>query len=446
MTGAFHHADPGTPEQHWRDAPEWATLPALELDSRTTACVLVVAAHPDDETLGAAGLLATAAAAGIDAHVLLLTCGEASHPDSPTQTPDELATLRVEETIAAVSLVHPGARVTSLGIPDGDVAGHEDEVVTAVVDAVGETGSRTLVCAPWRHDGHTDHDAAGRAAAVAAHRTDARLLEYPIWLWHRAAPAEAPWPLLRRLDLDPGVRDLKARAVEVHRSQVAPLSDQPGDETLLHAGVLEHLLRPHETFVASPPVTEVTFDRVHEDAADPWSVDSWYERRKRALTLASLPRERFGRALEVGCSIGALTAALSSRCDEVLALDESGVAVAAARRRLADQPGVTVDQAHLPLEWPEGRFDLVVVSEVGYFLSPARLALLIERAEGCLTDGGTVVLCHWRHDVVGWPLDGPRVHELWRSSTRLALAVEHRETDVLLDVLTDAVDHRADPT
>ncbi len=89
-----------------------------------------------------------------------------------------------------------------------------------------------------------------------------------------------------------------------------------------------------------------------------------------------------------------------------------------------------------------GRFDLVVVSEVGYFLSPARLRELLHRAEASLTDEGVVVLCHWRHPIVGWPLDGPRVHEIWRHTTRLPVVAEHREADFLLDVLGDASDHR----
>ncbi|MEO7447669.1 MAG: bifunctional PIG-L family deacetylase/class I SAM-dependent methyltransferase [Humibacillus sp.] len=444
---AFHHADAGTPEQPWRSAPEWADTGALRLDPAETTRLVVVAAHPDDETLGAGGLLAMAGRMGIDTEVLLLTRGEASHPGSPTHTTGDLAVLRLTETTAAVALLHPGASVTSLGLPDGRVSEHENAVVAAVVGSVGEAGAHTLVCAPWRVDGHSDHDAAGRAAAVAVRRTDARLIEYPIWLWHRAVPSEAPWALLRRLELTREAQTLKTRAVALHRSQVEPLSDLPGDETLLHAEMLAHLLRPWESFVDQPSEEDDVFDRVHTETDDPWAVDdSWYEARKRAVTLASLPRSRFRRALEVGCSIGALTAALADRCDEIIALDGSDVAVTAARLRLHDRAGVTVGQAHLPQEWPPGRFDLVVVSEVGYFLSPARLRELRARAEASLTADGVVVLCHWRHEIVGWPLDGPRVHELWRRGSSLSVAAEHREADFLLDVLTESTAHRAGPT
>ena len=442
----FHHADTGTAEQEWVVRREWASVPGLSLGSDGTTRIVLVSAHPDDETLGAGGLLATAAAADMRVDVVLLSAGEASHPHSPTHTREDLARLRVEETRAALGLLAPSARLLVVGLPDGHLESHEDAIVEAVVRVVGEEGSGTLLAAPWRHDGHSDHEAAGRAAAVAAHRTDARLLEYPIWLWHWAAPDEAPWAAFRTLPLVGAVRARKSHALSVHRSQVAPLSSDPGDEALLHAGMLEHFVRDRETFIEEPSVTDEVFDRVHADAPDPWGVDrTWYEERKRELTLASLPRRRFRHALEVGCSIGALTARLAERCDEVLAVDESAVAVAAASQRLEAASNVRVDRARLPEAWPDGRFDLVVVSEVGYFLSPARLRRLIVSAEESLADDGVIVLCHWRHPVVGWPLDGPRVHELWRGATRLGVVAEHTEADFLLEVLGDTTDHRQGP-
>jgi LmbE family N-acetylglucosaminyl deacetylase len=443
----FHHADAGTPEREWIGRPEWAEVPLLSLSGTASGAsatrLVLVAAHPHDETLGAGGLLATAGAAGLRIDVLMLSAGEGSHPGSRTHGPADLAALRLDETRASLDLLAPGARIVTVGLPDGQLDSHEDEIVEAIVRTVGEDGPTTLVAATWRHDGHADHEAVGRAAAVATLRTDARLIEYPIWMWHWAAPDAAPWSLLRTLPLDASLRARKSHAISMHRSQVAPLSDHPGDEALLLPGVLEHFLRDRETFIEEPSSPDEVFDRVHEDTADPWHVDdSWYEERKRDLTLAALPRRRFRRALEVGCSIGALTARLADRCDEVLALDGSRVAVAAASRRLATTPNARVRQGRLPEAWPDGRFDLVVVSEVGYFLSPARLRELLHRAEASLTDEGVVVLCHWRHPIVGWPLDGPRVHEIWRHTTRLPVVAEHREADFLLDVLGDASDHR----
>ena len=156
---------------------------------------------------------------------------------------------------------------------------------------------------------------------------------------------------------------------------------------------------------------DTALDDLHAADPDPWGVDSrFYEQRKRDLLLAALPRPRFARAVEIGSSTGALAAALAPRCDHLLALDSSAAAVAAARERLDGSEHVTVERRALPREWPAGRYDLVVVSEVGYFLSPAALDELIELVRRDLTDDGVLVLCHWRHEVVGWPLDGPAVH------------------------------------
>ncbi|WP_207208482.1 class I SAM-dependent DNA methyltransferase [Nocardioides glacieisoli] len=175
-------------------------------------------------------------------------------------------------------------------------------------------------------------------------------------------------------------------------------------------------------------------DRVHRDSDDPWDVDSSYERRKRALTLAALPREHYGRALEVGCSVGALAVDLATRCDHLLALDASPAAIDLARRRTAEVEHVDVRLARIPAEWPDGRFDLVSISEVGYFLAPEELAEVVVRVRDALTDDGHLLLCHWRHAIVGWPLDGADVHDAFLAAGAQVL-VEHREPDFLLHVL-----------
>jgi SAM-dependent methyltransferase len=176
------------------------------------------------------------------------------------------------------------------------------------------------------------------------------------------------------------------------------------------------------------------FERVHEDSDDPWDVDSFYERRKRAVTLASLPDERYGRALEVGCSVGALAVDLARRCDHLLAIDGSQKAIDLATRRTADLDRVDVRLARIPDEWPDGRFDLVSISEVGYFLSRSELDEVVVRARDALTDVGHLLLCHWRHEIVGWPLDGPAVHEAFLA-TGARVLVAHEEPDFELHVL-----------
>lgn len=172
---------------------------------------------------------------------------------------------------------------------------------------------------------------------------------------------------------------------------------------------------------------------------DPWRIaDRWYERRKRDLVLAALPRERFGRALEVGCAAGHLTRRLAARCDRLLAVDVDERAVGLARGRLQDGPdadGVSVEQRWLPSQWPDGTFDLVVVSEVGYYLGVEDLDRLAGLAADGLAPGGVLLACHWRHAAPGYPGTAAEVHDRF-GRTGLAVVAHHEEPDLLLDVWT----------
>jgi cyclopropane fatty-acyl-phospholipid synthase-like methyltransferase len=180
------------------------------------------------------------------------------------------------------------------------------------------------------------------------------------------------------------------------------------------------------------------FEGVYAAADDPWSLASrWYERRKYAITVAALPSERYARALEVGCSVGVLTAILAERCDELLAVDVAPSAVASASKRTAGLPHVRVEQRHLPAAWPEGEFDLVVLSEVLYYLATDDAAELIARAAAALGPDGVVLAVHWRHPVADYPRSGDEVHDtLARQALELGLvrSVRHEELDFLLEV------------
>ncbi|MBW8482436.1 class I SAM-dependent DNA methyltransferase [Actinomadura parmotrematis] len=141
---------------------------------------------------------------------------------------------------------------------------------------------------------------------------------------------------------------------------------------------------------------------------DPWSLATrWYEQRKYAVTLAMLPRPRYGDAFEPGCSVGVLTARLAERCDRLLACDVSPVAVEQARRRA---PAATVRQAALPGGWPPGTFDLIVLSELLYYFGDADLDRVLDLAAASLRPGGTLLAAHWRHPVPEYPQTGDAVH------------------------------------
>ena len=151
--------------------------------------------------------------------------------------------------------------------------------------------------------------------------------------------------------------------------------------------------------MSAQPADLQYFDRLYGASTDPYGVlGRWYEIRKRALLLASLPRQRFRSAYEPGCGTAELTAALAERCDRVLAADFSEPALAIARARMAAVPHVAVARHVLPRDWPGPgiRFDLIVLSEVGYFLAAPAMAEIAAAIGRSLDDDGTLVACDWR--------------------------------------------------
>lgn len=172
-----------------------------------------------------------------------------------------------------------------------------------------------------------------------------------------------------------------------------------------------------------------------EASDDPWGFRSrWYEARKRALTLACLPSARYARGFEPGCANGELLAALAPRCDVLLASDGIAEAVSLARRRVADMPHVQVEQGWVPDDWPAGPFDLIVISELGYYLSEFQLTAFAQQARAALGAQGVLLACHWRHPVAGCPIAGDAVHEQLHDALAMPRLVHHVERDLVLDV------------
>jgi len=176
------------------------------------------------------------------------------------------------------------------------------------------------------------------------------------------------------------------------------------------------------------------FDGLYEDSADPYGfITRWYERRKYALTVAMLPWARYRNAFEPGCSIGVLTAQLAPRCDALLSCDGVAAAVATAQRRTAAFPQVTVQQRRLPDDWPAeaGPFDLIVFSEVLYYLSDQDLDRTIGLAVDTLTPEGTLLAVHWRRPVDFHPQTGDEAHAAIAARPELTLRADHQEPDFL---------------
>ena len=309
-----------TAPERWRAA--FSQHPAATMDP-LIGRLLVVAAHPDDETLGAGGFLRAVHAAGGRVRLVVATDGEAAFPAAGPADRAALARTRREELDRALdALGLDGIPVHRLGLPDSGLAGVEHELVEALRPLAADADT---CLAPWPLDPHPDHAAAGRAALAAA-PAGAHRFGYPIWTWPWGDPDDPrlPWADAFVHRHDPETRQAKQRAVQCHVSQLqAPAG---GGAPILPPAVLAHFDTGSETFFRIPRTASAPVERFAElyrdGRGDPWRTrTSWYERRKLAVLLAALPAQRYRHAAEPGCGTGELTRLLATRCDAVTASD-----------------------------------------------------------------------------------------------------------------------------
>ncbi|MFY9969162.1 MAG: SAM-dependent methyltransferase [Roseiarcus sp.] len=180
------------------------------------------------------------------------------------------------------------------------------------------------------------------------------------------------------------------------------------------------------------------FDGIYATSPDPWRfASSAYELSKYALTLDALPRERYPRALEIGCSIGVLTQELASRCDSILAVDAAAAPLRAAKRRCARLKTVRFEQMFVPEQWPAGTFDLILLSEVVYYLDEEDVRRLASNVADATPPGADIVLVHWIGGT-DYPLSGDEAANLFIAAMNGSCTLERSERHrrFRLDVLT----------
>lgn len=215
----------GTPAPLWLAAFTDRPLPDLDL----TGCpqLIVVAPHPDDETLGLGATIAQLTAAGVAVQVVCVSDGGAAHPGASACERLRMETTRKYELRRATSFLGTNPPI-SLGLPDGELADHEDGLTETLTEILEAAGPATWCAATWRGDGHPDHEAVGRAASAACARTGAALLEYPVWMWHWALPADpaVPWDQAYRAPAPGWATERKRRAARLYRSQFVPNASQ----------------------------------------------------------------------------------------------------------------------------------------------------------------------------------------------------------------------------
>jgi len=232
-------------------------LPLGSLDALVgTGGLVVVAPHPDDESLGCGGLIAAARADGRRVHLVVVSDGCGSHTHSRLYPPEKLRTLREVETVRAVAILGLAAEdVTFLRLPDAHVPSDgpaAEEAARAVVQAAGRCGAGA-VFVTWRHDPHCDHKAAAAIVSLARpHMPGVRVYEYPVWGWTLPPETEVgPAPTGLRLDVAP-YRQIKVRAVAAHESQTTDLIADDPQGFRLEPAMIERLCGPYERFVAVP--------------------------------------------------------------------------------------------------------------------------------------------------------------------------------------------------
>lgn len=240
----------GTTEATWQAWPKLRPTTPLPLEDCRR--VVLVAPHPDDEVLGVGGLLRLLLARGVPAELVAVTDGDASHPRSPTMTPARLVQARRAESVEALQRLGVAPTVHRLGYDDGRVAESEGRLRAYLTALLGPSPASTWCLSTWEHDGHPDHEATGRAARDACAATGARLLSYPIWMWHWAMPADArvPWDSAHAIGLDAPTYAAKLAAIDAFDTQIRDLSGHGADAAVLPSHVLVRLTRSFEVVFA----------------------------------------------------------------------------------------------------------------------------------------------------------------------------------------------------
>jgi LmbE family N-acetylglucosaminyl deacetylase len=238
---------------------DFRTLPLRPASyAATLGPTVVIAPHPDDESLGCGGLLALLREADVPVWCVLVSDGSMSHPNSVKFPAAARQALRETELrLALTELGVDSHQLHLLRLPDGSVPTPETPAGAAAVQQLhallGQIAPQTILC-PWRRDPHPDHRATSALvrAALAMLPHSPRLLEYLVWAWERAAPEDLPQPgevTGWRLDVGSALRQ-KQRAIAAHRSQLAPgIIDDDPTGFLLSVDMLGHFAQPFEAYL-----------------------------------------------------------------------------------------------------------------------------------------------------------------------------------------------------
>ena len=415
--------------------------------------ILIIAPHADDETLGCGGLIVETVDKGGTVVVAVMTDGTRSHPNSPSYDAARLTALREAEVVAALQTLGVVTPLVSfLRRADGYLAdeGEEAEQNIAAIKAIVDRHGIGSIFVTWGDDPHPDHAASYRLACkVVETRPQLKFFAYPIWglTLDRDEPVVTPFRSAMRYEVRLA-KAQKRRAIDCFASQLGRVILDDPEAFSLSAEDLDRFCGDFELFIdlkqtgehhrqSISSVPTEHFDNLYRRNADPWNyVENRYEQDRFSATIDALPQARYLRACEIGCSIGVLTERLAERCDSILGVDCSALAMAQAQARLAPLGNASARLMRVPAEVPEGCFDLIVLSEVLYFFSDDDLRAIERFVTSRLEIGGTCILVNFLGDTES-PRSGAEAADMFIAASNPGLrSIDQRMFDGFrIDVL-----------
>ena len=398
--------------------------------------LMVLAPHPDDESLGCGGLIALMSKAGARVSVVFVTNGAASHT-SKTHPPEQLIELRKKEAMEACCILGVQEKdIHFLGQRDSGLSRFNESELKTLGQQIGalfQEGRFKALAIPWRRDPHPDHVVVNQLGAIALQGLDVRssekehrtkkehpiIIEYPVWLWRHGELED--WPeesevLPYRMDISE-VYDTKWQAINCHRTQLGGVIDDDPNGFVLTPHMLAPFATNLEYFFVAPrndlkTLDGAYFENLYSQSDDPWNFrNSAYEQDKYKEAQNALGSQHFEDGLELGCSIGIQTRLLASVCKHLIAVDISPIAIAEASEYCSDLGHVEFDVVDIVHEFPHGNYDLITCCELGYYLENRDLLQLFENMYQSLKVDGKLLMVHWTPFVPDYPLTGDAVHE-----------------------------------
>ncbi|WP_293004507.1 PIG-L family deacetylase [Mycobacterium sp.] len=430
----FTHDEPGTDESTWLLDARWDSVARLARDTvpRRYPHVMVIAPHPNDETLALGTTLADLAGGAATVTVIITTYGGGGAGSTERRVEGERALSALGDHI----LTH------WWDFPDGALGGATDAIIDRLSDRIG---AHFLLLAPVECDGHSDHEAVSVAAEVCAREGRcAALLLYPVWLWHWATPDDVDFARQRTTAPSLPAMSAKDSALNCYVSQLNSADGSPVIGPALRTRarrVIETVLIPlpadlaarvdgHIAKPRSRAEIAQSFDPMLNDGVtDPWRLDaSEYEKRRLAQTLARLGRPRYHRVLEIGCSTGQLAERLRAHADYAVGLDASDRALDAAR---AHRRGA-LDCRHSAGGHTARTVRPHRVSEVTYFLNGPDLYATLRAVRRRLRPRGEILIANYAAPTQDTPLDGPTVHRQAEAVLDLPMRARYQDADLTI--------------